>query len=161
MQVGAPFCDGNGVVSVLRLSGEWIIDNTLLRMSIMNIIRLFLIVVMGFGLSACVPARHETDQLIPPPTQEGFACASHCLQQRTECDTHCRVLHQRCLSAQEGLKHEESLLSVDPTPGMDRPGHPYPSGLNCSSSACEQECSETYRQCYEGCGGRIVKGPAE
>jgi hypothetical protein len=108
---------------------------------------------IGMGLAGCTsePTRYK---LVPPTTPSGEACVAKCDEQRKECNASLQNQFEVCQTQYRedmGIYTRCRNSSLGPAPG---------SQFSCNiPRACQlpsgESCEETYRACFEACGGKV------
>lgn len=107
-------------------------------------------------LSGCGPIYKTEYTYQPPRSQIGKMCASQCTQTKINCQQLCEMRNESCKSngRQEAmiqyLEYKESQIAAG------KPVKRTPENFNTSYCNESCDCTDTYNQCYQTCGGMIT-----
>jgi hypothetical protein len=131
---------------------EYILSNRLDREDAMFLSpRVVAMVVAASMLFGCGPVYNTTYSYTPPKSAEGRACTFQCNQIQIQCQQLEDMNRARCEDeAQRRQRQCEWDLRV--TEGRK------PKWYECGNDSCYANyarCEQTYRACYQSCGGQI------
>lgn len=122
------------------------------------VIRFALVLLLAFaglaGLSGCGPVYTTRYDFVPPPNESGGYCTAMCDRNQMDCRRYEDRKNDRCNQDVRYAKQEyEDCLNRnnrDLTKCSDRSF-----GMNCFSPNYSV-CDDTYRRCYQNCGGTVL-----
>lgn len=104
------------------------------------------------GLAGCGPVYHTDYSFTPPKSQVGVNCTLHCENNRLQCRQVEDVQVQSCeLRAERDRDYCEDQIRW--RKGRDTKWY------ECTLDSCSanyERCDESYRLCYESCGGKVT-----
>ncbi|WP_448190056.1 hypothetical protein [Azospirillum sp. sgz301742] len=114
-------------------------------------------------LASCAPVIETTYGYSLPDTAEGRSCAARCEAERATCMRSCDRSERLCLTDAESRAMRDFQQEVGDPGGPRRggTGRTYFDYANryrslCYIGGCRNACDETYRTCFEGCGGKVT-----
>ena len=111
---------------------------------------LVLAFVLG-GVSACGPVYHTDYAFRPPKSAEGRSCVFQCEQSRQQCRQIEDMQQDNCQNRSywENARCEDDIRR--------RKGRE-PKWYECGTDSCSADydrCDDSYRSCYQSCGGEV------
>lgn len=108
--------------------------------------------ILLLGLWGCGPIYDTRYTFSPPQSSEGKTCTFQCNQIKLQCQQLEDMNNDRCQRDSE-RERRDCEWEIRMTKGRE------PKWYECGGSSCSVDyarCEETYRSCYESCGGKIV-----
>ena len=108
-------------------------------------------------LVGCGPVYQTTYDYIPPSNPEDKLQLNECLHGRQQCRQSCQSMRLQCEN-NEALK-EVATKVVDAIKKGDKTSSFSSSHYHCTASEnnCLADCDNSYRACYENCGGTVIQ----
>lgn len=112
-------------------------------------------------LASCTPVMETTYHFTPPPTAEGQSCAASCAAERAACTQGCDRRERLCLTDAEARAQRDYRIDTDDF-GDRRPSNrtilDYVGRYRnqCLMGGCRTPCEDSYRACFEQCGGTVT-----
>ncbi len=121
------------------------------------------LVAVALTLASCAPVIETTYSYAPPGTDEGRHCVARCEVERAPCAQSCDRRERLCLNDADSRAMRDYQMELGDGLGRRRGG----SGRTyfdytgryralCSANGCRNTCDDTYRACFEGCGGTVT-----
>lgn len=111
--------------------------------------------VAALSSSACVPIYRTDYDFTPPADRIGRLCAAECDVGRRACRvdarSHAQAQLKQC-QAQAQQDYQNCLTATD-----DPQQRRYCYLRECDAHADYSSCDTTYRSCFGGCGGAVIK----
>lgn len=107
-------------------------------------------------LCGCGPVYETHYHYYAPQAWQGRKCVNKCLAARSSCRMECATLNQSCRNSAD-LAALPGYITYNHE--ADKSGEPNDTSLNdfADTSGCNASCgcNETFRECFENCGGTI------
>lgn len=114
-------------------------------------LRRYVIAVGVAALVGCGPVYNTSYSYAPPKSAEGRACTFQCNQIQIQCQQLEDMNRSRC---EQESQREQRACEWDIRVNEGRK----PKWYECSSGSCSADysrCEQTYRACYQSCGGTV------
>ena len=113
-------------------------------------------------LASCAPVVETTYRYAPPESAEGQRCVAACAAERATCSQSCDRREKLCLTDADSRALRDYRIDTDDFGNARRPSSrsvfDYMDRYRslCRMEGCRNACGDTYRACYERCGGRVT-----
>lgn len=116
--------------------------------------KLFLLMILTFGLSGCGPSYHVKHSYTPPVSKDAKLCLTQCQIIKNQCKQNRLLKEQLCRNAnrfyigsgsgRKGKRNNRARFQFM---------HSIPLSNACYSE--DTSCSAEYNTCYQTCGGKV------
>ncbi len=107
-------------------------------------------ILLLLGLCSCGPIYETRHSFTPPKSAEGRNCTFQCQTVKMQCQQIEEMQEQRC---NENARWQQRRCQQD-LENRGKKERWYDCGLE-TCTADSERCEETYRSCYQSCGGRV------
>ncbi len=109
-------------------------------------------------LSGCGPIYKRHYEYVPPPSEQGKACITQCVQNQSRCEQMCQRKNDRCHreAQREAIYQFDAYVRERQARGekVEKNVRDFEYTGSCNDSC---NCQPAFQTCYSACGGQVIE----